>query len=54
MPHYLDALRKYEEYGFVVTGLYPVSRDKNTLSTIEMDCALINSNRIKLFHRPEF
>jgi FkbM family methyltransferase len=46
MPHYLDALRKYEEYGFVVTGLYPVSRDKKTLSTIEMDCALINSNRI--------
>ena len=45
MPHYLDALRKYEEYGFVVTGLYPVSRDKKSLSTIEMDCVLINSKK---------
>jgi FkbM family methyltransferase len=45
MPHYLDALRKYEEYGFVVTGLYPVSRDKKNLSVIEMDCALINSKK---------
>lgn len=43
MPHYLDALRKYEEYGFVVTGLYPVSRNKKNLSVIEMDCTLINS-----------
>ena len=41
MSHYLDSLRKYEEYGFVVTGLYPISRKEN-LSVIEMDCMLIN------------
>jgi FkbM family methyltransferase len=45
MPHYLDALGKYEEYGFVVTGLYPVSREKKSLSVIEMDCVLINSRK---------
>ena len=45
MPHYLDALGKYEEYGFSVTGLYPVSREKKSLSVIEMDCVLINSRK---------
>ena len=45
MPHYLDALRKYEEYGFVVTGLYPISRNKKNLSVIEMDCTLINRKK---------
>ena len=48
MPHYLDALRKYEDHGFVVTGLYPVTREENSLSVIEMDCMLINNkNKLK-------
>ncbi len=42
MPHYLDALRTYEERGFVVTGLYPISR-KDDFSVIEMDCMMRNS-----------
>jgi hypothetical protein len=42
MPHYLESLGKYEEYGFVVTGLYPISR-KDNFSVIEMDCMLINN-----------
>jgi FkbM family methyltransferase len=41
MPHYLDSLKTYEELGFSVTGLYPISRKKD-LSIIEMDCMLIN------------
>ncbi|MEA1967288.1 MAG: FkbM family methyltransferase [Thermodesulfobacteriota bacterium] len=41
MPNYLESLRKYEEYGFVISGLYPISRNKN-LSVIEMDCMLLN------------
>ncbi len=41
MPHYLDALRTYEEHGFVVTGLYPISR-KDDFSVIEMDCMMRN------------
>jgi len=44
MPHYLEALKYYEEYGFVVTGLYPISRKKD-LAVIEMDCMLLNNNR---------
>ncbi len=42
MPHYLDSLKEYEEYGFVVTGFYPVTR-KDNLSLIELDCTLLNS-----------
>lgn len=42
MPHYLDSLKIYEENGFVVTGMYPISR-KSDLSVIEMDCFMINS-----------
>ena len=41
MPHYLAFLKKSEEYGFVVTGFYPVSR-KDNLSVMEMDCVLLN------------
>ncbi len=44
MPHYLDALRAYEESGFQISGLYPISRNKQNLSIIEMDCALVNKN----------
>lgn len=43
MPHYLDALKNYEEQGFIITGLYPISR-KDNLSVVEMDCMLLNSN----------
>lgn len=41
MPHYLQALRHYEDHGFAITGLFPVSRKEN-MSLIEMDCTLIN------------
>lgn len=44
MPHYLDALKNYEEQGFIVTGLYPISR-KDNLSVVEMDCMLFNNNK---------
>lgn len=45
MPHYLEALKQYEQYGFVVTGFYPISRMDN-LAVIEMDCMLINQNQV--------
>ncbi len=41
MPHYIDALKAYEECGFVVSGFYPITR-KDDLSLIELDCALLN------------
>lgn len=40
MPHYLEALRCYEQAGFCLTGLYPISR-ADDLAVIEMDCFMI-------------
>lgn len=44
MPHYLEALRRYEDQGFAVTGIFPVSRMPD-LSVIEMDCTLIKKDQ---------
>ena len=41
MPHYLTSLVAFEEKGFVMSGLYPVNRNKD-LSFIEVDCMLVN------------
>ncbi|MEA2061877.1 MAG: FkbM family methyltransferase [Thermodesulfobacteriota bacterium] len=41
MPHYLESLKIFEEYGFIISGLYPISRKKD-LSVVEMDCILLN------------
>jgi hypothetical protein len=40
MPDYLESLATYTKAGFVMTGLYPVSRDKQTLALIELDCVM--------------
>ena len=40
MPNYLQSLDKYTKAGFVISGLYPVSRDRETLALIELDCVM--------------
>ena len=40
MPDYLESLTTYTKAGLVMTGLYPVSRDKQTLALIELDCVM--------------
>lgn len=40
MPDYLESLGKYTRAGFVISGLYPVSRDRETLALIELDCVM--------------
>ena len=40
VPDYLEALAVYTQAGFVISGLYPVSRDKATLALIETDCVM--------------
>lgn len=40
MPDYLESLTCFRKLNFQVTGLYPVSRDKETLGIIEMDCVM--------------
>ncbi|MGE5624864.1 MAG: FkbM family methyltransferase [Bacillota bacterium] len=40
MPDYLKSLGIYTKAGFVISGLYPVSRDRDTLALIELDCVM--------------
>lgn len=40
MPDYLEALAACRRAGFEVTGLFPVSQDRTTLTVIEFDCVL--------------
>lgn len=39
-PRYLESLARLEALGFEVTGLYPVTRDNETLAVIEYDCVM--------------
>ena len=41
MPHYVDSISLFEEHGFRVSGLYPITRNKD-MSLNEMDCLLVN------------
>lgn len=42
MPNYLEALSKYQDRGFSISGIYPLSKNEDDLSIIEMDCVLVN------------
>lgn len=42
MPHYIETLKTFESIGFSVSGFYPITRCKKTLSVIEMDCVMVN------------
>jgi len=41
MPHYLEALARYEGAGFRVSGFYPVCRERDSLALVEVDCVLV-------------
>jgi FkbM family methyltransferase len=47
MPAYKDVLTEYESKNFTVSGIYPVSRNKENMAIIEMDCVLINRSYSK-------
>lgn len=40
MPNYLEALARYNGAGYLVSGLYPITRN-NSLALNEMDCMLV-------------
>ena len=40
---YLDFLQELNTYGFIVTGIYPISRRKEDFSLVEVDCILVNT-----------
>jgi len=43
-PHYLDALARYEQKGFSVSGFYPITRNRD-LALNEVDCMMVNMKK---------
>ncbi|NLU76363.1 FkbM family methyltransferase [Streptomyces sp. HNM0575] len=39
-PHMSEAIAAYEDAGFEITGMYPVTREKTTGRVVEFDCVL--------------
>ncbi|MDP9466175.1 MAG: FkbM family methyltransferase [Actinomycetota bacterium] len=46
MPRLPEALAVYEEAGFEVSGLYPVSRDQRTGRVLEYDCVMVRADAL--------
>jgi len=46
MPRMPEALRIYEEAGFEVSGLFPVSREFSTTRILEYDCILVRASAV--------
>lgn len=46
MPNYMQSLTTYEAAGFSVSGLYPITRNKD-LSLNEVDCVLVNTSKFE-------
>lgn len=44
MPDYIESLTLFRQKGFELTGLYPVSRNKDNLLVVEMDCVMRRRN----------
>jgi FkbM family methyltransferase len=40
-----DALNRYRDLGFAITGMYPVSRKLDGLQVIEFDCMMMRADR---------
>ncbi|MDB9304550.1 FkbM family methyltransferase [Nodularia spumigena CS-591/12] len=44
MPHFTSSISSFENKGFDLVGIYPVSQDRQSLKLIEFDCLMTNSN----------
>ena len=43
MPDYITSLQTFNDAGFNISGLFPVTRDKQDLSVIEFDCVMVKT-----------
>ncbi|WP_314174684.1 FkbM family methyltransferase [Streptomyces winkii] len=45
-PHMIEAIAAYEEAGFEITGMYPVTREETTGRVVEFDCILARADSV--------
>jgi FkbM family methyltransferase len=43
MPHLTDSISFFEQAGFDIAGMYPVSTEKSALRVVEFDCLMVKS-----------
>ena len=47
MPRLPDALGVYEDAGFQIAAMYPVSRQSKTARVLEFDCVMVRGTLLK-------
>jgi FkbM family methyltransferase len=43
-----DALNRFQDLGYAITGMYPLSREFDNLRVIEFDCMMVRSDSVPL------
>jgi FkbM family methyltransferase len=46
MPHLTDSISFFEQAGFDIAGMYPVSTEKSGLRVVEFDCLMVRSPKM--------
>ena len=46
MPHFTDSISCFEQAGFEIAGMYPVSTEKSGLRVVEFDCLMVRSTKV--------
>ncbi len=44
MPRFDQVINEFMQAGYLVTGLYPVARDRRNLSVVEFDCVMVSGD----------
>ena len=52
MPSMQEALAAYEDAGFEIAALYPVSRQTRTGRVLEYDCVMVRAKVLKKAKKP--
>ncbi|MFD1273501.1 hypothetical protein ACFQ51_22510 [Streptomyces kaempferi] len=45
-PRMREAIATYEEAGFEITGMYPVTREETTGRVVEFDCVMVRADAV--------
>jgi FkbM family methyltransferase len=47
MPHLTESISFFEQAGFGIAGMYPVSTEKSALRVVEFDCLMVRNTQIE-------
>ena len=47
MPHLTESILFFEQAGFGIAGMYPVSTEKSALRVVEFDCLMVRNTEVE-------